>query len=295
VLIGPERINKKCRRVDSSRFYILFRHVKKSVVPVRRHSQFGQILTFIIAFSLSACQSTSLPVAPPTGMRGDFPNHNVSEILERLPVRPDAFSELYAEMSVALSSPEEKGRFTTRIAYRQGDSLLIRVRVKLGIEAARVLITEDSAFVYNRIDNELIYGLEESIAPLLPGAVLGTDLIDASLGYIIPDADVDWRVESDALRYSLISPDNLVRYVVDPDFWRVIYIEKKDAEGTIIEQRWYNDFRLYNQHMLPRRLQLSRPPEDTRLSMSLLKVDTEPEDLSFDLGLKDDTRRILVK
>lgn len=273
--------------------------VEENFCKVSRYQRIRQSNFFLVALLLttvlSACRSSAPPAATPTGARGNFPNHTISEILGHLPERPDDFSELYAETSVSLSSPDEKGQFTTRITYRDGDSLLIRVRVKLGIEAARVLITGDSAFVFNRLDNEVILGRSESIAPLLPGAVFGTDLVDAALGYIEPDPSVDWRIESDSLRYSLISPDATTRYVVDPDFWRVIHIEKKDSEGTIVEQRWYNDFRLYNQHMLPRRLQLSRPPEDTRLSMSLLKMDTSPKNISFHLGIKNDTRRIPVQ
>jgi len=65
--------------------------------------------------------------------------------------------------------------------------------------------------------------------------------------------------------------------------------------GTVIEQRWYTEFRTINQHLLPLRMTVSRPEEDTRLSMVLRKIETDPEKLSFDLGLKTDTRRVFIR
>jgi len=260
----------------------------------RSSANFVRILLSILPV-VAACRSTAPPVPVNIQTPEDFPNHSLEEVLDHLPTRPSDFAELYAETSVSVSSPAESGNFSTRIAYREADSMLIRVRVKLGIEGARVLVAGDSTFIYDRIHNEVVVGKTESIAPLLPGAVLGTDLVDAALDYIQPNRNTAWILEADTLRYHLISPDRTRRYVVDPAFWRVVHIESRDAEGTILEQRWYTDFRQYNQHVLPRRLQLSRPPEDTRLSMVLRRMNTEPESLSFDLGLKEDTRRIYVQ
>lgn len=267
-------------------------HIQIISDALKRHASIGFLAILPL---IGACRATA-PLLPAERSKPEnFPNHTVSEILDHLPDTPPEFSELYAEMSVSISSPKESGNFSTRIAYREGDSLLIRVRFKLGIEGARVLIAGDSAYVFDRIHNEVVIGTIESIAPLLPGAILGTDLVSAALDFIIPDPLIAWTVESDALYYHLISPDRTYRFVIDPGLWRIVQIEQRDMEGMIIEQRWYQDFRQFNQHVLPRRLQISRPPEDTRLSMFLRKVDTEPESLSFELNLKDDTRRILVQ
>lgn len=252
------------------------------------------LLLFLLLLT-GACRSTAPPGPIEIRTPDGFPNHSVEEVLDHLPKRPSDFATLYAETSVSVSSPEESGNFSTRISYREADSMLIRVRVKLGIEVARVLVVGDSTFIYDRVRNEEVVGETESIARLLPGAVLGTDLVGAALNYIQPSRDIAWILESDALRYRLISPDGTLLYVVDPGIWRVVIIETRDAEGMILEQRWYTDFRQFNQHVLPRRLQLSKPPEDTRLSMVLRRMDTEPESLSFDLGLKEDTRRIHVQ
>jgi len=225
----------------------------------------------------------------------DFPHHSVSEILSRLPITPEVFNEFYAETAVALSSPDENGRFSTRITFRRHDSLLIRVRFPLGIEGARVLITQDSGWVYNRIREEVVVGRRDAITNALPGAVFGTNFIGDVLNFITPDPSIPWQLSSDTLRYHLISPDSTVRIDVDPALWRVVRIEHRSLAGMVLEQRSYTDFRTINQQVLPLRLIVSRPAEDTRLSMVLRKLETMPGRLSFDLGLKSDTRRILIR
>ena len=255
----------------------------------------SHLIVLTIGVLFSACGS----IRPTTTVYSErpegFPNHTVEEILNRLPVSPDAFDELYAEMAVAVSSPEENGRFSTRISFRRDDSLLIRVRFPLGIEGARVLVTNDSAWVYDRIHEEVLVGTHEEIAAYLPGAIFGTNFIDDATDFIRPDPSIAWVLSSDTLRYHLISPDSTLRIVVDPVLWRIVHIEQKSPEGTVLEQRWYTDFRTINQHVLPLRMTVSRPEEDTRLSMVLRKIDTMPGRLSFDLGLKSKTRRILIR
>ncbi len=261
---------------------------------MRSFSPCGTALIALI-LQLSACRSTSPFTSLETDFPDNFPNHSVSEILSRLPATPEVFDEIYAETTVALSSPDENGRFSTRIAFRRDDSLLIRVRFPFGIEGVRVLITQDSGWVYDRIHEEVVVGTRDAITNALPGAIFGTNLIDDALNFITPDPSIPWQLSSDALRYHLTSPDSTLRIDVDPTLWRVVHVEHKNSAGTVLEQRWYTDFRTINQQVLPLRLIISRPAEDTRLSMVLRKLETGPGRLSFDLGLKSDTRRILIR
>lgn len=253
----------------------------------------ASIVLLLLAALLSSCTTTSSIVrrTPDDGN----PSYSVSQILERLPTTPDALKELYMETSVALSSPDENGRYSTRISYRKDDSLLIRVRFTLGIEGVRVLIAGDSAFVYDRVHKELVYGAADRIAEVLPGAVLGTDLVDVALDFNRPDSEVEWTLSRDSLRYHLFSPDSTIHYAIDPDIWRIVQYERRSSGGTILEQRWYTEFKLFNNIVLPRRLNISRPTEDTRLSMVLRKVDTSPSSLSFNLNVKDDARRTEIR
>lgn len=254
-----------------------------------------RLLALVLAVVFSSCRSVSTVSTPNTSLPDNFPNHSLNQILDALPRLPAAFDQMYAESVVAISSPGEKGRFSTRISHNKGDSTLIRVRFPLGIEGARVLITQDSAWVYDRINEEVLGGTHAQISSVLPGAVFGTNFVEDGLGYVVPSPHIEWSVTADSLRYHLISPDSRLRLDVDPALWRVVHIEQKSPEGMVIEQRWYTEFRNINQHLLPLRMTVSRPEEDTRLTMVLRKIETEPEQLSFDLGLKTDTRRVFIR
>lgn len=214
-----------------------------------------------------------------------------TEIVERLPTFPAELDTLYAEADVQVSTPEENGRFRAKIAYRRADSMLIRVRFPLGIEGARVLVTPDSAFVYDRIEKRLITGTPDAVSNALPVAVAGTNLVEMATGFYEPDPEAGWSIAADSVQLVLLSSDERVRMIIDPDRWRITNLQFRDPEGMILEERWYMDFMLFNQTLLPRRMALSRPAEDTRLTMVLRDLDASPGRMSFDLDVDPDTRQ----
>jgi len=137
------------------------------------------ILLAVAGLLTSGCGTTGMVNRPGSGADGRLSGGlAANEIVARLPPFPAALDTLYAEADVQVSTPEENGRFRARIAYRRADSMLIRVRFPLGIEGARVLVTPDSAFVYDRIEKQLIAGTPESVSRVLPVAVAGTNLVE---------------------------------------------------------------------------------------------------------------------
>jgi len=247
----------------------------------------------LAALLMTGCGSANVFQSSSSGS-GSLPQLSAESILDRLPEMPEELHTLTAEALVSVSHPDENGRFTARIAYRQGDSMLVRVRFPLGVEGARVLVTADSAFVYDRIDNRLVAGRPETISELLPIAVAATNLVETATGFARPSSSAAWDVSRDSTRYRLDSRDGRWRMFVDPTISRIAYLEERDPDGTIVEQRWYTEFRRFSGLLLPSRMNLSRPPQDTRLSMALRRLDTEPRDLDFGLGLKQDTRRVVL-
>lgn len=253
------------------------------------------VLALVVGSSIlsAGCASTRGADGARSGGSGPLSaGLTAAEIVDRLPSYPAELDTLEAEADVQVSAPEENGRFRARIAYRRADSMLIRVRFPLGIEGARVLVTPDSAFVYDRIEKQLIAGTPETISAALPVAVAGTDLVDMATGFYEPDPAAEWRIAADSVQLVLERMDGRVRMIIDPDRWRVTHLQLRSSEGTILEERWYMNFTLFNQILLPRRMALSRPSEDTRLTMVLRDLDASPGTMSFDLDVDSDVRRI---
>lgn len=221
-----------------------------------------------------------------------FPHHSPGEILDRLPAYPQKLTRLFAESRIALSSPEESGRFSAKISYLHPESLFVRVTFPLGIEGARVLVSPDTAWVYDRIDKVIWTGSPERVAAVLPGAVAGMRLVEMATGFEQPDPGISWQVKTDSTLYLLTSPDETIRYTVDPALWRIVAVKLQDDAGTITERRWYSDFAQVDDVVIPRRMALSRPPEDLRISMALHRIELQPSHLTFSLDPAADAQWI---
>lgn len=247
----------------------------------------------IAAVLFSACASS--PAVLTNDSVVGWPNHSAREILAKLPVAPSQLDELTAVAEVSVAAPGESGRFTARIAYRRDDSMLVRVRFPLGIEGARVLVTPDSAFVYDRTEEKLIVGTPDNISAVLPVAVAGTDLVTLATGFIHPDPDLEWQVQTDSLLYELRAVETGERWLIDPVEWRVVFVEFRALDGSVREQRWYASFGDMAGIRVPRRISVSHPPENTRLVMALTRLNTSPGELSFDLGVAPGVERYVIQ
>ena len=252
-----------------------------------------QTIWLVLIIGLVAGCVTSNPTRSSTGSLPDqFPHHTAADILERLPAYPVSMNRLYAEARIALSSPEESGRFTAKIDYLHPESLLVRVTFPLGVEGARVLVTTDSAWVYDRIEKIVWTGSPERVAGMLPGAVAGLHLVELATGFEQPNRDGSWHVDTDSTLYLLTSTNGRLRYTIDPSLWRVVAIKEWDADGTLLEQRWYSDFIAVHGEILPRRMALSRPGENMRISMAWHRIELQPDHLTFALKASSEAQRI---
>ena len=252
----------------------------------------GLLLAFLLS-GMAGCTGSRAALEDTGRLPDNFPNHDAREIIAHLPSYPDAMRRVFAESQIALSSPEENGRFSAKISYLHPESLFVRVTFPLGIEGARVLATPDTAWVYDRIKKVIWTGSPDRIAAVLPGAVAGTRLVELATGFDVPSTDVDWQVTTDSTLYLLTHPDGSVRYTVDPGIWRVVSVRLNDADQELMEQRWYTDFVEVEGVVLPRRMALVRPPDSLRISMALRRIELDPEGpLTFDLDPASDTQII---
>jgi len=254
----------------------------------------GRLSTWLLILTGlgSGCAASYPGFSPERSLPDGFPNHSVEEILDRLPPYPASLTRLFAESRIALSSPEESGRFSAKISYVHPESLFVRVTFPLGIEGARVRVTPDSAWVYDRIENVVWTGSPARVAAMLPGAVAGLHLVEMATGFEQPDADTEWRVQTDATLYVLTSTDGTRRLTVDPTLWRIVAVKEMHPNGDIIEQRWYSDFTSVHGVLLPRRMALSRPADTLRMSMAWGRIDPDPPRLGFDLNVAPDAQWI---
>lgn len=243
-----------------------------------------------LLLTLAACTGSG------GGMRGDkqgdaFPNHSPEQVRALLGTVPQDLTGLKIQARTTLRSPIQSGSFTATIHHRRDDSLYMSVKVLLGIEPARVLVTPDSFFVYDRIKKEVMYGSLDESEGLLPAPLASEDPFLNLLGLIHPDPTIRWSLRADDQYYYLEAPKNRARYIIDPGFWRVLRYETRDAEGLLTEARTFADFQEVGDLLIPHRVNFQRPQEDVSIQLTYRDVDLNPASLSFDLRARSSARR----
>lgn len=223
----------------------------------------------------------------------NFPNHSFEDILFNVRMAyPESLHSFRAKVSLALRTPEQSGSFSADVHERMADSLYVSISPGLGIEAARALVTPDSFFFYDRIKNRLTYGSIDAAEGILPQPFASADIFRNLLGLIAPPGDVSFRVAIDDSYYVLTDPAGRLTYVVDPAFWRIVRRVEYDEDGTLLETRSFSEFDTVDGLILPRRVEFSRPEEETRASIYYRSLTLNPQNLSFDFNVRDSAERI---
>lgn len=248
----------------------------------------------LLVLLLAGCARTRAVTPGEAELPAGFPYHTAAQIQSAVRLSADTLYAFRAKASFAVDTPEQKGSFSADIRDRRGDSLYMSISPGLGIEAARVLVTRDSLYLYDRLKNRVTYGSLAAAGNLLAVPVTADDLFMNLLGLIAPEPGVAWQVEAVDAHYHLTAPDGTRRYVVDPARWRVVRFEARTPEGELLEERAFSDFDRFDGLYLPRRVVFRRPPERSTASLFYRSLELNPDALSFDLRISSSADRVPV-
>lgn len=250
---------------------------------------------FVSALLLIAgCSGTKPAVLDDMNLPDAFPNHTEDQVRAFVSSGSDTLTAFKARASVSVKSPQQSARFGSSIDSRRRDSLYLNVRATLGIEAARALVTPDSFFVYDRIKRKLYMGDIQKAASVLPLPISDAGVFEMLLGIdMLPDRD--WTLTADSSLYRFSSDDGLQEVLVDPRYWRVSRMIRRNSGGSIVEERSYSEFADFDGIVLPRRVELSKPEEDTYASIFYNKLELNPTSLNMKLSVSESAETVLVR
>lgn len=244
------------------------------------------------AMSVAGCAGSARTAVRPDVPAG-FPHHTLAQIRQQL-AQGDTLTAFRARASLSIHTSAQTARVSAELRQRRGDSLYVSVSPGLGIEAARMLVTPDSFFVYDRLKQRLLYGSLAYAEAVLPAPLSGDDVFLALLNLTQPEADVAWRVKAEGVYYTLRDPSGRRRYLVDPAVWRVARYEERTPDGALVEARTYSEYDAFDGRFLPRRILLQRPMDDTTLAIYYRDLSLNPPVLSFALRVGASVERVLV-
>jgi len=243
---------------------------------------------------LAGCGSSQPATDIRTAVPSAFPNHSVEAIQRLLPAPSDSLATLQLRSGMTVRSPEQSGSFSAELRYRRADSLYMTISPGFGIEAARLLVTPDSFYLYNRIERSLTLGSVSDAERVLPLPVDSAAVLPNLLGMLQPDPDVAWERTTSGDLYRLTAPDGRARYFIDPTLWRVVRYEMRDGEGALIEDRTFSDFDRVDGIVIPRRVVFRRPQDNASATLTVRDLTVNRTDLSFALNVRDDVRRVPI-
>ncbi len=250
------------------------------------------LLSAMLLFA--GCSGSKPDVLDVTDLPDTFPHHTEDQVRAFVSAGSDTLTAFKARASVSVKSPQQSARFGSSIDSRRRDSLYLNVRATLGIEAARALVTPDSFFVYDRIKRKLYMGDIQKAASVLPLPISDAGVFEMLLGIdMLPERD--WNLTADSTLYRFSSDDGLQEVLVDPRYWRVSRMIKRDTGGTVVEERNYSEFADFDGIVLPRRVELSKPEEDTYASIFYNKLELNPASLNMKLSVSEGAETVLVR
>lgn len=225
----------------------------------------------------------------PTALPDAFPDHSSSDIRSRLLQASDTLHQFSAKARVNVQTPKENRSFNAEIRQERADSLFMRFSL-FGFEGGRMLLTPDSVFVYDSRKQTLRVGGVDAVQQLFPVPVTD-NVFENMLGLVVPDNHTDWSVRADTAHYYLTDPAQRREWTVDPGTWRVLRYTKTNANGTLLEERRFSNYKMVQGISLPHRVVFQRPQENLKARIDYEGIQLNPSDLSFELGAPADIPR----
>jgi len=176
----------------------------------------------IIIAVMSSC--SSIKISDTEGRKGTF-EVNKEKLLERVKAN-NIIKEQLAINKIAITYKErgKKRRFKANLKYNGADSMLISIRTFAGIEAARVLIKEDSIKIIDRINKIMYIGETDKIVAKYG---VNKEFIDLFFGDIIKIEIEKRRLQCKGgiVEISEYERNKTVDYYIDCNINKIVKVE----------------------------------------------------------------------
>lgn len=248
----------------------------------------------LVTFAAGCASGPLVRNAPDLDAPAEFPNHSAEQIvflMETL-AASDSLVAFSSQAALAIRSPQRNADLTATIRQRQADTLWASVRGPFGIEVARARATPDSFAVHDKLNDRLYLGAVAAAAAFLPTPADTHDLFETFLGTLRPEPGIGWSLRTQDRYYVLADGSSGRVYTVDPASWRTVRYQGFEA-GVLVDERTFSAFDTVDGRILPRRVELRNPRDDTRLTVEQKKMALNPTGLAFPLSPGDAEVRYL--
>lgn len=217
----------------------------------------------------------------PDGQAAGFPNHSVEEIVASVAASVAPILSVAADGNLRIVQGGSDQSATFSLRSRLGDSTTVVVRGPLGITVGRGLITADSVFLSNQLQDEFILGPLSAADAIVPGASEDARVVRAALGILVPESDVPWSRSVQGGMYHLTGrlPGSAGSraYTIDPALWRVVRVVDFGPDGRQAGLQDVGAFDTIDGVVLPRQVRLEGG--DTQIELEHRRLQVNPSEL----------------
>jgi outer membrane biogenesis lipoprotein LolB len=183
------------------------------------------LFALIIVFSSCKTKKTAVDKDTPVPKREALEGESAKRfLLETVKSRETKINYYSSEGSAAVKSPDQNVTLDVAIVMEQNRYIMLTFTAILGIEAARVLITNDSISILDRLSRKH-YIANYSYIERLTGIKLNLSQIqDLLLGNMIfPPNEKNSKVDT-------ITPFILISHFINPDWKQTVYLKEANIK-----------------------------------------------------------------
>ena len=203
--------------------------------------------------------------------------------------------------TLAVESPEMAGSGSFELSLRKPDSVLLKFEGPFGIDVGSALITRTEFLFYNSIQNQVVSGSTSAanLSRFLRMNVTFDDLMNLFAGgvFFSEDEQETEELTTEQNQYVLTyrRADRTRRYWIDPATLLVQRIHHLDANGKLVAEQQYTNYRRVGDVSFPSTVRLVLNTERRILSVHYSRVDLNTTALSFTLDIPGNARRIQIQ
>ncbi|MDX9758252.1 MAG: DUF4292 domain-containing protein [Bacteroidota bacterium] len=222
------------------------------------------------------------------------------EIMRRVEERGRDIRALTGSGKISVETPEFSGGGSIQVRLLKPDSLQLEINGPFGVTVARGLVTDRDFQFYDGMNNTVATGETnaKNLQRVLRFPITFADILavlTGSMGFAAAPRDIDpvgrldggsylleWRGEAESLEYA-----------VDIRTLAVLRFTRRNAEGEILEEFRFRDFRSHAGIDVPHILALTRPMENESLTIVYDRVTINDFPMVFDFSYPRSARRIV--
>lgn len=242
----------------------------------------ARLLWLLPLVAVVGCVPTGpLVTDAPTGPAAGYPDHSVTDIVTAVSASVAPILSVAADGDLRVEQEGNDQSATFSLRTRLSDSTTVVVRGPLGITVGRALVTADSVYFANALQDELVIGPLSAADQIVPGASADARVVRAALGVLVPEADVAWSLTAQDGLYQLTGrlPGGVGSraYTIDPAIWRVVRVVEFGTDGRQAGIQEASAFDTVDGVVLPRRVRLEGA--GTTVSLEHRRLEVNPADL----------------